>query len=324
MAQHTVTRLLWAALAGLVLAIPAFSQAAAPAVTVNGYVQARAMEALGDKVTPRFSFGVQRAYVLVSAKINDEVTARVTTKQVASDTGLNIIEAWGQYAKGAYAIKAGLVGVPFGYESPLSSSKLITLERSAVSMAQVYPYTFDRGIVASYTSKFGPVANLAIVNGEKLATAANTDNTVNMALRVSDATKFGTWGVSMSDGKISGLYNFVVGADYQGKVGPATVQIEALQAKNGNVTSNGGYVTVACAPKLLPNTQPYVRYDVYNKDFKASGDYFQRLTLGANYQLNPATKLTLEYQGTNGIALPAPVSGIAGNGQFLGQMQVSF
>ncbi len=337
MAQTSATRLLWAALVGLALAIPAFSQtapAAAPApimpvLTFNGYIQARAFEGIGTTTKAQDGFALQRGYFITTAKIGDNVSARLVAKQTASssDTGsLNLIEAWGQYAMGNYAVKAGLVGIPFGYENPLSSSKLITLERSAISMAQVYNYAFDRGVCVGYMPKTGPNLVAAVVNGANLYAPANTDNTVNGVMRVGDNTKWGNVGVSLYNGRLNNASEQILGFDGQSQVGPCTVQTELIQAKNGNVTSDGGYLTLAYKPSLVPNCQPYARYDVYDANVAnaSRGDYFQRITLGANYFLNPFTRVTLEYQGIGKVNNAAYSTVTSTHGQVAGQLQVSF
>jgi len=324
MATITATcRLRWAALLlGLVLVVPALC---APELTINGYVQGRATNAIGNlpATSPRLNFDASRFYLILNAKVDENVSARVTMKQTMADTNtINLLEAYGQYTKGDMNARLGLISVPFGYENPLGSSQLITLERSAISMDLIYSYVFDRGVSFSFVPKDGLNVSVAAVNGQTYKVAKDTDQTTNGAARVSFIMPICTVGASAYIGKLGGANVQRYGVDLKGAMGPLMLIAEGIQAKDGGVKKNGGYATLAAKLPVLP-IMPYARYDVYNGNVGTPGSYFQRATVGGIYQINPTSKFTVEYQMIPNNYIPSSLS-LGPTGQLAAQYQVAF
>jgi len=211
-----------------------------------------------------------------------------------------ILEAYAEYILNDFQAKAGMVRIPFGYEVPLSSAKLITTERSQIMQTQLYPFGFDRGVFAYYLPSKVFNASLAVTDGQP------EDN--NAVTVTEKKNTMGRFGVLIPGGQlgVSGYtghnpidptckFNFV-GVDLEEKYGPFTLLSEGLRGSNGTTKPEGGYATLAFQRKNSAS-QPYVRYDIYTPDkTNYTGVYFHRITGGMNYFLNPTSKLQLEYQ----------------------------
>ena len=307
----------------------------------------------GMFTTPDNTFNVRRAYLVVHAKVDEHVGAQITTcldwgtgPYLIGTGGLGvtqhclnapnttvrpmILEAYGEYIYDDYQVRLGESHIPFGYEVPLSSSKLITTERSQVMETQLFPFAFDRGLFAYYLpSKYFNVS-AAVVNGVPLDDAntffdsVNTDKKNAMG-RIGVLIPGGTVGVSYYDGHnpYAPSLNFqYLGVDVEDKYGPFTVIAEGLRGNDGGGTNvnvydfptagnlpngtatipdtrpEGAYVTLAFQ-KPHSAAQPYFRYDIYTPDRESTDCYFHRDTVGVNYFLNPTSKVQLEYQAIN-------------------------
>lgn len=323
-----------------VLAIPVFAQTVPAAIPtpvkwiVNGYVQGRYSKMLGLNMPG--SFDAKRAYINLRVDASDQVSAGMMASGMP---GTSVLEAYGEY-RFTPEIKArlGLYRVPFGVETPSSSSKLITLERSQVTTAMLYrDFTFDRGLYAYYTPAEQPYdVALAVTNGNTTMVVPETNNVKNIVGRI--GRKFGAKnqvGASVYSGKgPTGQTMLRYGLDLQLAVDSFLVQSEILAGKgtviqdpNNTVLSpagtyvptkaRGAYVTVAYqAPGS--KYQPYLRVDGFDPDTGVSGDYFNRTTVGCNYYVSSNGKFTVEYQDIHDNLLP-------GLDAFIGtQYQVTF
>ncbi|HEY3415712.1 MAG TPA: porin [Armatimonadota bacterium] len=303
--------------------------------TLSGYIQARATETLGD--ADASSLDVRRAYLVARATDGQHISAVVNLWAYPNP---RLLEAYGEYAW-TKDLKArfGLTGVPFGYESPLSSARLITLERSQVNAKLIYPYTFDTGAFGYITNVHGFNFAASVTNGRPvdigndISFTKDTNNTKNLEARIGYAIPGGQIGVSYWNGTLPtisaptnpytpptdlpDLSAWRYGADLETAVGPFTILSEYVAAKTAGIEANGYYLTLAYQAKGS-TWQPYARFDVFDPDTDIANNEFQRYTVGVNDYLNPKTRITLEYENINDDLTPSV------DGRISAQYQVAF
>lgn len=314
----------------IVMALSTVSALAIPTQwMVTGYVQGRYTDTLGDPgnlTEPANFFDAKRAFILVHAQLDKHVGAQMmiagyypvagaeagTTLQ---QQGPIIQEAYAEYVSNCFKGAIGLVRIPFGYETPLSSSKLITTERSDVIQTLFYPYGFDRGVFAYYLPSKGVNASFGVTNGEPQVDSGTTTTKKNSMGRLGFIIPTGQVGVSYYIGHNpainldADMYNFIA-ADVESTCGPILVISEwvkgtyGFSATTNHINTSGGYVTLAYQCATTSPWQFYYRYDNFDPDTgnnlvvdpDANSDAFHRDTVGINYFLNPTSKLQLEYQ----------------------------
>ena len=278
-------------------------------LTTIGYLQGRFEDNLNGPKTN--TFDIKRAALYMRAMVSDKVGATVF---VANNPGTGNVEfqhAYVNYDSGVVEGRLGLSPVPFGYENPVTSCRLVTLERSEVSRALFGPYALDRGAFAFYAPKTGFNYSLSVVNGTAYTTQTDPNNKKNLAGRVGYAIPGGEVGASIYEGTAPSAAAGAAanatanmqryGLDLITVRGPYTVVSELIDGRGdivkgvSSTDALGGYLTVAYR---IPGTasQPYVRYDAFNPTVHTPGNYFQRATLGYSYFLNPTSKLSAEYQ----------------------------
>ncbi|MHB9131113.1 MAG: hypothetical protein ACYDBB_08495 [Armatimonadota bacterium] len=300
------------------LALPSMS---ATKWFLTGYVQGR----FGDifsAVPPRpgdplqqESFDATRAYIFLKASVDEHVSAVILANGFMADktaspntpqtvgVDVNLLEAYAEYTAAPYSARLGLSRIPFGYETQLTTSRLITLERSQIIGTLAYPYGFDRGGFIYYQPAKGLNVSAGVVNGspvnvQPINNQAGNFAHKNVVARVGCNIKGGQAGGSIYYGDKPGaigtrlqLLNF----DLQTTRGNWTAITEVLGGREGANHPIGGYLTLAYQkPKAA--SQPYVRVEMFDRDRGSSNDLSKRLTLGYNYYLNPTTKLTVEFQ----------------------------
>ncbi len=313
--------LLLAALALFIMALPGVS---APVITPGGYVQARFNGYFGDN-EPNPTFALTRAYVYVNAMLDQHVGAFILARASGSNfnapvtagnfntpstSGAWVEFAYAKYVDAPYEARLGLGPVPFGYEAPLSSSALVTLERSqpisAIFDIGGANYHLDRGLYAYYLPKQGGNLSLALVNGGGLANLSDPNAGKTAIGRAGFVNSKIDVGVSAYAGSTGGTPNlpsntsavskkYVAGLDLRTSVDIVKVISEAVYNTNQSIRSAGGYITIYTRPKGW-DYQPYFRYDVYDPNTKTSNDAFQRGTAGVSYFLNATSRLTAELQ----------------------------
>lgn len=304
------------------LTVPCFAQlqakpATSPvAFTFNGYVQGRFSDVLGDN-TSASTFEVKRAYVNLLAQLGPRVSA---TLMVSGAPTTEVKEAYGQYNFApSFKARLGLVRIPFGYEIPLSSARLITLERSQAFNKLLADFTFERGLFTYYNPLNSRLSlQAAVVNGTPTSTPADTNDAKNIVARLGYTLTGGQIGASIYNGEgPDGTTMDRAGVDVVKKAGEFTVIGEAITGKTGTVDANGAYVTLAYQKKGSA-WQPYARYDTYDPNTDQGNDTFHRATIGTNYYLTDNTRLTAEYQAIDD-ETPGSSDGFVGV-----QYQVSF
>ncbi len=186
------------------LAASLMAIAAPVKVETAGYVQGRYESAPG--ATGK-QFNMTRA--LVASRIF--ATADTGVYLVAANTyKTNSPEVQYAYAfliDGTMEYRAGMSTIPFGYENPCSSSRLITLERSKLSStlfnntATGGNASLDRGIFVNYTPKTGVGIQGAILNGTPYSIAADANANKNVLVRAFKPIAGGEVGASLYLGK---------------------------------------------------------------------------------------------------------------------------
>jgi len=252
--------------------------------------------------------------------------------------------AFAEYASKPYMVRLGLVPLPIGYEIPLTSSRLITLERSQIVTDLVVKnggqdiYFFDRGVFLYYLPAKGLNVSAALINGQPVENSGGAEGLFTsdrndgkpIVARVGYSIPGGEMGVSYyggnrrvrvaapaSDGSQRlTLYAF----DLATNRGPFTIILEAMAATDGGIEKNGGYLTVAYR-KAGSASQPYLRIDIEDQNTNAPNTNYQRLTAGYAYYLNPTSKVSLEFESIDAGANFAPGQP---NSRLTGQYQIIF
>lgn len=296
--------------------------------TIAGYVQGRYTNVLGetpgvpDPVDQTDNFDIKRAYLVLRVAVDEHTGAFLMANGYNQNKAIELLEAYGFYTDGPYTAQLGLARIPFGYESPLSSAGLITLERSQVIQTNIYPFGFDRGVFGYYTPAKGLRAAAAVTNGSLINVSTDNNEGKNFIGHLGYPVPNGMIGASYYTGNKPGgtpdQQLRATGVDLQWKPGPFTVISEYLVGENAGADFRGYYVTVGYR-KAGSATQPYIRYDVYDPDTDVAADNdFSRVTLGANHFLNAKTRVTLEYEAINDDLQPDL------DGRVAFQYQVSF
>jgi len=309
----------------LLSALPAMS---APTVfLINGYIQGRYTQTVGEESTNLFTtenFDAKRSYVWIHAGVDQHIGAVLMVGGTVTQPGMTksdveVQEAYAEYVNKAYQGRLGLSRIPFGYEVPLSSAKLITTERSWALTKLVYPQAFERGAYGYYLPKTGLNVSLGVTNGEAANVTFNPTTHKNALGRVGYTLASGQqFGVSFytghnpypvvtdATGKTLNIEKLnLIALDAEVPVGPFTIISEYVQGTQGeakiagNVVDNakprGGYLTLAYQKDKSPY-QPYARYDFFQPDKNIEAIDVQRATAGINYLLTPGSKVTLEYE----------------------------
>lgn len=334
MTRSTLVGLLM--LASLFLTLAAF--AAPTKWMVTGYVQGRVGDRLDTQGSPTVStFELRRAYMYVRGSVDEHVTGVLL---LAMQPTTRVEHAYAEYANKPYMVRVGLVPIPFGYEIPLSSSRLITLERSQIvsdlmaKNAGTDIYFFDRGAFVYYLPGKGLNVSAALVNGMPVENSSAKEGAYTKDItegkpiiaRIGTTIPGGEAGVSYYGGNriIPGAtplnrLNFYA-IDVETNRGPFTLLLEAMAGNDGLAEKRGGYLTVAYR-KNGSNCQPYLRYDMEDQNVDTPNNNFSRFTVGNNFYLNPSTKLTLEFEQIDAGTAFAPVQP---DQRLTGQFQVIF
>jgi hypothetical protein len=288
-----------------------------PKLEWSGYVQGRFTDVIGKmqaSPTPAdTNFDVKRAYLNLRATVGDHFGATIL---VTGQPKTMVVEAFVDYIDNPYQARLGLSRITYGYETGLSSTKLITLERSKAISDLVYtPFLYDRGAFVYYKPAVGFNLALAIVNGNPPDVSTDPNEAKNLDGRFGYRSKGFDIGVSAYTGKLA--YNTKgekldiplsadrFGFDVEYINGPIVLLSELIYGEDSQldgptIKRQGGYVTVGYR---LPKSKfmPYLRYDWYDRDLdnNISADDFSRVTMGVNCYVNTFTRLTLEYEAIN-------------------------
>jgi len=249
-------------------------------------------------------------------KVDERIGAAILFNGVPSTS---LLEAYGDYTVKPFSTRLGLSRIPFGYEVPLSSSRLITLERSKVATDLLVPFTFDKGLFWYYQPGQGPNLALALTNGTPPNVPTDTNERKDFIGRLSHAIPGGEIGLSMYQGNNPTNNQTMdrTGIDLETKQGPVTLLSEVIAGRDGTTDSLGGYVTLAYQKDGTPS-QPYIRFDTFDRDDAVPDDVYNRVTVGYNHYLATGTRVTLEYESINDEQEPDL------NGRITTQYQVSF
>lgn len=328
----------------VVLSLPSWS--APMKVMVGGYIQPRFTDTFGHPNGGATStFLALRPSVLIRATDDEHIFAQLFVQGKGNEDTFQIQHAFVDYFDKAYRARLGLSAIPFGYENPVTSSKLITTERSQASNELIGGFALDRGLFGYYLPGKEFNFSLGVINGQPVSVTRDNTETKNFVGRVGYTIPGGEVGVSAYVGK--GLPYFALpvgytfpgvtnpanqtitfdetnrfGFDLQTKQGPFTILAEIISAQqeltvteigiepadttksadqvvifSETATENpiGGYLTVAYR---VPDTasEPYVRYDLLQRDIPGLSSDFNRITLGYIHWLSPTAKVQAEYE----------------------------
>jgi hypothetical protein len=307
-----LSRSLRGALACLALCLLTLPLCAATTFNFSGYVQGRLTDTLGEIAnaeTPE-TFNMQRATVYMVANVDEHVKAVIfaSGNTGAGGTATRLEHAYAQYINKPYQVRLGLSPIPFGIEAPISSCRLITLERSEVvtrlflSLDAGAVYALDKGLYTYYLPGKGLNASLALVNGVGVG-GGNVDgnSSKNTVARLGYYVPGGEIGLSLYDGDdLTAQKMDRYGFDLLTRQGDFTLQSEIIRGRDGagagsTVSSLGGYLIIAHRAKGSVS-EPYVRAEVFDPNTIAGGDFFKSATIGYSHYLNPSSRVTAEYQ----------------------------
>jgi hypothetical protein len=291
-------------------------------IKFGGYTQARWLYYPdGD---PSNEFMVRRAKIKMSAHPTERSEAEIQLDMGEGDA--TVQDAWVQYdltPAGDWRVRAGQQNVPFGLETPQSSSVRLPLERNWVSRRFV-PGERDTGVCFFWTSPEdhalfdqvkktglgeGDYGNVAIgfFNGQG-RNEPEVNGSKHIAIRLSKPFKVDDRVIEAGATYYGGKYHSAAGegADFdEYLVGlhaylppdPWGVQTEVFKGKTEGDDLDGYYVTGMYRP--CEQGTAFVRYDTYNgsRKGKGLGNVYDRdrWCIGYAHMLDAKTKVTLEY-----------------------------
>ncbi|HEX2950103.1 MAG TPA: porin [Armatimonadota bacterium] len=303
---------------------------------VSGHLQTRFVSTDYDEVendhSTNSSFTVPRACIAVSKRLNRQIGVSALLHAVPNP---HLMEAYAMYTTDVAEARFGLSRIPFGYEAPLSSAKLITLERSEVTRRLIEPFAYDRGAYLTYRPD-GPWSIAAgIVNGSTAQTSTDPDERKNVTAHIQYTRDTLNVGASAYAGTLptdtdacceqetdkpagppENAWRY--GADAELIYGRLTAIGEVLIGDTGGITARGGYLTVAYH---TPNNRylPYCRVEQYDPNTAIDGDRFRRVTLGCRrYLSSPSARVSIEYALTDNRLHPKQ------NDSLTGQYEIIF
>jgi hypothetical protein len=299
---------------GPILAAPVMSQ-----LQTSFIVQSRLILPVSDEgnTTNNSSFDVRRSNVTFKARVDPRVSALVTINMGSGNSFLN--EAYAQYQQLPWQARLGLVRIPFGYEMPLSSAKVIPLERSrAITSLFSSKRDYDRGLFVYHLKDNSDFA-VAVTNGGNVDTIVDPDTDKAVVAHIGRRIGTAYLGASYYTGTyaVTGKKMDRIGVDLQYSRGAVLLLAEAITGHDGDTGTDGGYGLLAYQ-RPGSAMQYYGRYDVYDQNCDAVGDSYRRVSVGANRYVNANTKLTVEYDFVHDPKTPMLV------GQFGMQWQIAY
>ncbi|HEY3282582.1 MAG TPA: porin [Armatimonadota bacterium] len=297
---------------------PAAPKPAAPAVKLSGYVQAR----FETNITPKgqSDFSIRRARV----KVQGDPTpwSSVVYQVEAAGANVTTLDAYADLRpKSLPFLRAGQFKVPFGLEVAENPADRLAPEASK-AVSTLFGTLRDRGFMLGHEIKAnqpGVSVFLAALNGNG-SNARDNNGTKDVALRVVRPFTWGalgasyytgrfTRGVTTKDATGASITTDVTtskeryGAEALVSLGRAEVRSEYIAGHDLGASVSGGYAQAAYTLKK-PTGTPFVKYDWYDKNRNAGGDWYSRWSLGYAHQLGANTRLTLAEQIIHDSATP--------------------
>lgn len=290
------------------------AQSEAPKIKVFGFVQSQYDTYFYDKSENTFLF--KRARVGFTGAVAKDFTYYVvleTAPLLSSSGSAYLLDAFITYHYSDWAkLSVGSFKQPFGAEVNTACNNLTTVERSIVSDQIVAPQR-DMGIMVLGGNKESKLKySVALMNGRGLGVKDNNSKkdissrltykafdflTVGGSFRYGyptndddDRTTYGFDAeVNYKKFKIEGEYIYDEG-DYNRAAGGGcgTTPME-LGSKR-----QGAYVTASYMTNF--KLEPVFKYEYFDADLDVGKNLLEVMTFGANYHINKATRLQLNYQ----------------------------
>jgi len=293
-------------------------------IKLSGYTQAR-WQYYPDADEGNNEFLVRRARIQLGAQPDPRTEVELQLDMGEGD--VTVRDAWVQYdltEAGDWRIRAGQQKVPFGFETPQSSSSRIPLERNWVSRRFVDGER-DTGAVVYWTDPedlplfdqikkeawgegdYGTVA-VGLFNGQGIGPdSAEVNDGKHLIVRLAKPFHIGRrlaeGGVSYYGGKYfsSGanaeFSEHLFGAHIYVPPAPVGIQAEWFNGETEGDDLDGFYAMGLWRP--TPEGVAFVRYDEYNGPRKGKGidNVYdrERWSLGYAHMVNDKTEATIEY-----------------------------
>ena len=278
-----------------------------PDINVGGYAQI----CYADEENTNSEFALKRARIKLSGAVAEKIDYEVLADFVRTDNLLYV----GQivYKHNKYLnLTLGQFKTPFSYEYLTSSTKLDTIDTAQVISELSSKYDIGvqvGGKISCIKYAFG------VFNGEG-RNNSDVNNHKDFAGRVVlTALKGLELGVARYDGKNGVLPKNKIrtGGHLSYIYKHLCLKGEYITAEDGFVNKKGWYGQITY--KITPNSQPLLKYDVYDPD---DADKYDNITLGVNWFIDKSVKLQVNYlirdEETNDIS----------NNMFASQFQVTF
>ncbi len=282
------------------LAVSLMANAAPVKVETSGYVQGRYESAPGSTGK---QLNLNRALVASKVFATDKTGVFLVACNQYNTNTPELQYAYAFMIDGNLEYRAGLSTIPFGYENPISASRLITLERSKICSVLLKNTILggnaglDRGIFVNYTPKDGIGLQGAILNGTPYTKSSDANANKNVLVRVFKPIAGGELGASLYVGKsdANALMNRA-GIDFSKVIGNYTIISEVMGGKGSidsgsNESAYGGYVTVSRRAKDS-DIAPYARLEAADQNANANGSIYKAATLGVAYFVAPTAKVS--------------------------------
>lgn len=289
-------------------------------LTVGGYIQMRYRRDTSLPVdatkaadgSARENFWISRARLDIRWTPQPGVLARWHVD--AAQTRLRTYDAYLELKDGEGTITMGQFKVPLMEEVLESASVLLTPERSRAAET-LFPGNRDRGIALTWRREGMPTVTLAVLSGTRARDTGDslTSRKSWLVRVVQPLGRFGQVWVGMMDGKGRADTNndgtLDTTYDRERKlVGLLLTPVDRLSLRAEWVVGKGadrfyspttrvrgGYIQLSYRLPNLPLTI-YAKRDEFDPNRDQPHDTFTRNALGAQWDLNPATRLNLTWE----------------------------
>jgi len=287
-----------------------FSVMVTKPISLSGYTQVR-YRARDDN---NDSFDIRRARLSLKGKINKPLSYKLQTEFGGSSQKLLDAELTFNLHS-MIKISAGQFKIPLSRENLMSSSKLVTINRSQVVEAlaarskDVLGNQSGRDIGLKLNGSVNVITEgtlidytIGLFNGSGINTADLNERKDIGGRLTMQLVKQITLGGSFYSGKytpnnaLDEIHNHErIGAELFYNNSLISFTTEYMKGKDGSTEKAGWYIQAGCF-LFSKNVQGIVRYDTYDPDMNISNSISTVYTLGVNFFFDKQSKIQINYE----------------------------
>ena len=304
-----------------------------PTFKFSGYAQIR--YAGGERATPD-QFVVRSVRPTFTGTLGTPLPISYAVQLEAAGKGgatVKLTDGFVNVSPAGWKLRAGQFKIPFGYDNPLATPKRLEPEPALV-IDTLFPGLRDQGLFATFPVGATNEAKFIIgaVNGQGINSSDANDGK-DLFVRLEggkgklhggisaytgkygatdlDKNRFGA-DVQLTDDSLTILGEYVAG---EGWHGPPPVQGYSTPGFKDKDFS-GGYLSVYYQRSGSPHIV-FARYDVFDPDTTAGGDYVKTTTVGYAHEIAGLNRVSLAYETRDD-------SASGSQGWIVGQLQIAW